>query len=437
MSRLKIFIGGIHGVGKSLLCKELVKYLMGEYVSASELLRWNDKSKFVDNVQNNQVILKKLLRYNTSNDSSYVIDGHFALWNTKNKCEAVPIEVFSSLNLSVIIVVTCLNEIVQKRLELRDKIVYKIEDIDALQQLEIKQAKNIAKRLQIPLILVDTSKDIDVNNITKQIEIMKKTYRRDNILSKMLKTLIIRVDFEELTGVKEFVNIIKGEQEMQNAFERMNLLSQQEMRVSFRPKDLFEGQLPITDNQRRNLYHFYDCKLEKESKATLDIESSSITLAVDCQNNYRGSKSYSDFMVWIINRLWEYDKYLSIKRLGVRKIDVQVLEEGETIEKYFNEKYFVAQSWKESPKTLSTLTDFLNIEDMYFNVVQRIDFTSDNRTRLIYDVDAFILEETLRSSKEQLGGIKEILYKKMQDQMFDFFVNVVSEDYLKECKIKE
>ena len=200
MARLRIFIGGVHGVGKGILCKQIVNSLFGEYVSASRLLRWNTKAKQVRNISFNQKILADLLQKHTQNDSSYIIDGHFALWNEINECKPVPIETFIDLKLNAIILVTCSEKIILERFTNRDGIIYKLDDIVRLQAIEIEHAKYVAKCLSIPLILVDTTQKYNINNVIKQIEQMKP-YTRENILSPMLKTVIIRADFDGLTDL--------------------------------------------------------------------------------------------------------------------------------------------------------------------------------------------------------------------------------------------
>lgn len=432
MARLKIFVGGVHGAGKGIFCRQLVNHLIGEYVSASQLLNWNSKFKQVKNVSHNQELLTELLLKHTQHDATYVIDGHFALWNKNNECEVVPIKTFASLNLNIIIIISSASEIIQKRLERRDGVSYKLKDIIELQSAEINQAKLVADKLKIPLMIYEPTRP-NFFNIIEQIEMMKN-YTRNNILSQMLKTAIIRIDFTGLTNLRSFVNRIKSSEKIQKAFGKMVLIPKQNMSVSFRPKDIEDGQLSYTETQKSILYRFYDCKMGGDSNVTLDVEPQSITLAVDCQKKYEGSREYSYFMGWVIDELLAFDQYVTINRIGVRKIDVQVLEADEPIEKYFNERFVVAHSWKSSPpKTKSILTELLEIDNINFNVTQYIDYTNDGRVRLIYDVDSFLSGDILEKALES-GNSSDLLYHEMQDRMFDLFVSVASVDYLEFCK---
>lgn len=174
MARLRIFVGGVHGAGKGQLCRQLVNHFIGEYVSASQLLHWNSKYKHVKNVSYNQDVLTELLQKHTQHDTNYVIDGHFALWNKDYKCEVVPVKTFAPLNLSTIIIVKCASELIQKRLEFRDGISYKLEDIKTLQLSEEEQAKTVAESLGVPLVIVCPTESFDYFNLIKNIETMKQ-----------------------------------------------------------------------------------------------------------------------------------------------------------------------------------------------------------------------------------------------------------------------
>lgn len=433
MARLKIFVGGIHGSGKGVLCRQLTNGLFGIYVSASELLNWSKKTKQVEDVLYNQRLLSELLVINTSKDANYVIDGHFALWNTQNRSEIVPLDTFAPIGLDAIVVAICKPDKLRERLQARDKVSYDIQALQELQEAEIKNAIKVSENLGIPLFIVDTSTNIEINEIINSIKSMS-SYTRDNLLSPMLKVVVIRVDFTGLTNLEEFVNRIKTENLLKKSFDRMYLIPCQRMSVSFKPRGYEDGQLPYTEAQKSLLYRFTGCKIPGAKEVTLDIDADSITLAINCDESYVGSKKYSEFMAWIINELRVHDCYVSINRLGVRKIDTQVLKKEETIEDYFNDNYTVKNSWRLLPhRSKSILTELIDIDNVSLNVTQHIDYDNEERERLIFDVDAFIEGIALQDVLSQ-NNTAEILYRKMQDCMFDLFVSVASAKYLESCK---
>lgn len=101
MKRKLIFIGGIHGVGKSTLCKKLISELKIPHYSASELITRAQKglytkNKTVKNVTKNQDVL--LVALNEFVDEPCILlDGHFALFDAKQKVQQIPVETFASI----------------------------------------------------------------------------------------------------------------------------------------------------------------------------------------------------------------------------------------------------------------------------------------------------------------------------------------------------
>lgn len=170
MSKFKIFVGGVHGSGKGTISRQLVNYLMCEYISTSKLLQWDSKSKQVEDVRRNQVLLTELFNKYIRNDTSYIIDGHFSLWNKNNECEIIPLQTFKSLDLDAIIVTTCAVEVIHERLIERDGIDYKLIDIANLQELEIKQAREVAKNLSIPFVILETTESYNFQDFLNKLK---------------------------------------------------------------------------------------------------------------------------------------------------------------------------------------------------------------------------------------------------------------------------
>lgn len=261
-----------------------------------------------------------------------------------------------------------------------------------------------------------------------------KPYTRDNIYSEMLKTVIIRLDFVGATKIRDFVDKIKQTELLNTAFASMVAMPRQHLSVNLRSKDLEDGGLPLAESQHSTVYRFKDCKLQEVGLATLDIDSDSITIVIDCRSDYKGSKKYTDFMSSLMNELFAYDKYITPVRLGIRKIDMQILQDGETVDRYFNEKFTVASNWETEPrKKLASLTELSSIDNIDFNVIQRIDQTNTGNARLIYDVDAYIDNGYL--AHVIAGGTINDIMEEMQNLMFDMFVGVASIDYLEKCKV--
>jgi len=155
-----IFIGGIHGVGKTTLCRKISKKIPLKHYSASELiskLKCENigKDKRVSNVIENQnILLESIDRYLTD-EEYYLLDGHFCLLNSKEHIVPVPFNTFSLLGLKAIIVLVDEESQILKRLANRDARCYPISLIKEFQEKEIYYAEEVAKRIGVTCKIIN------------------------------------------------------------------------------------------------------------------------------------------------------------------------------------------------------------------------------------------------------------------------------------------
>lgn len=103
-----IFVGGIHGVGKTTICNNLSNELSIEHYSSSNLISMLDserikQDKRVEDIQDNQNMLLEAIKYFLDKDTFYLLDGHFCLINSDNIIQKVPVKVFELLGIKGII----------------------------------------------------------------------------------------------------------------------------------------------------------------------------------------------------------------------------------------------------------------------------------------------------------------------------------------------
>jgi adenylate kinase len=151
-----IFAGGIHGVGKSTLCRDIASALSIGYLSASELLKWNDinddiKNKKVLDIPDTQRRLLEGLQTNVDSGGRYILDGHFCLFNMEGLVIPVPITTFELIDPICLILVTGDVTDIQAALEKRDERAYDNIKLFELQEKEIFHAQEIATHLNISL----------------------------------------------------------------------------------------------------------------------------------------------------------------------------------------------------------------------------------------------------------------------------------------------
>jgi Archaeal adenylate kinase len=157
-----IFIGGIHGVGKTTLCNEIVNIYQIPAFSASriisELKNQNFPSdKLIPDIDVNQALLIEGLKNTKSKEQLFILDGHFCLINENRSISKIPETVFQQIGpTACIVVIDNVNSII-RRLKTRDNIDYEPAFIKHFQDEEINHAISLANTLNIPYHIYDQS----------------------------------------------------------------------------------------------------------------------------------------------------------------------------------------------------------------------------------------------------------------------------------------
>lgn len=158
------FIGGIHGVGKSVFCEVLSRTMQIPHFSSSELISRQKNEKFntdkkVSDYNNNQNFLLDGIKNQNLNGANFLLDGHFCLINNENEIIRIPENTFIDLAPSKILVLINEPEVIWERLLERDGIKYDLEFIEVFQSQELSYANEISVKLNIPISIID-SKDL-------------------------------------------------------------------------------------------------------------------------------------------------------------------------------------------------------------------------------------------------------------------------------------
>ena len=164
-----IFLGGVHGVGKSTFSKSVTdKCHDMESLSCSTIIKWeNPAIKEVGDVGETQNTLLANLPYFIDQDKNYLLDGHFCLLTEQGTIERVPMEVFEAMSPSLMIVLVEEPAIICQRLNKRDSHDYTLELMTEFQKEELKYASEVADTLGVPIEVSDSK---NKENLIQQIE---------------------------------------------------------------------------------------------------------------------------------------------------------------------------------------------------------------------------------------------------------------------------
>jgi adenylate kinase len=162
--RVLIFIGGVHGVGKSTFCRKVKESLGLETYSASTLIAESKKVEFpsdklIPDIDENQLYLLAAIELLRLRHKTFLLDGHFCLNDAEGRVARIPKETFEALAPRAIILLTEATDVLSDRRRERDGVECSEVAIQGFQNEETAYATEVAEALQIPLKICQGTKN--------------------------------------------------------------------------------------------------------------------------------------------------------------------------------------------------------------------------------------------------------------------------------------
>lgn len=153
-----IFVGGIHGVGKTYFCEKMsrnygkINFSSGELIQMRRGKRYQNKR--VQDIDSNQKLLLEEVLELKEKIGDFILDGHLCLLNKNGQIKCIGSQIFRELGIDLLIVVIDRPAIIKRRLEGRDGMIWSENFIYNFQKKEIESAKHIAEQLKIDYHIV-------------------------------------------------------------------------------------------------------------------------------------------------------------------------------------------------------------------------------------------------------------------------------------------
>lgn len=168
-----IFVGGIHGVGKTYLCNQISNEYTLPHFSASKLISElkNEEfknNKLIEGIDKNQDYLVTAVNNLCIENEWFLLDGHFCLLNKEGIITKVPPATFKHIRPKAVILLIDSIEKISERLALRDSKNYSADLLDTFQKTEVDYAREIANENNIPILVCQSTDDL--NNINQFIK---------------------------------------------------------------------------------------------------------------------------------------------------------------------------------------------------------------------------------------------------------------------------
>jgi adenylate kinase len=162
MTEKIVFVGGVHGVGKSFLSEPAAQRLGIRYASASRLIReesnainW-DVNKRVGDIDGNQKALISAVQRLIAKEGRLILDGHFVLRSTSSGYSEIQQDVFRELQCAGVILLLTEIDVLMTRLTNRGDLSWTKASLEEFISVETSRATVISRALNIPLIVLHT-----------------------------------------------------------------------------------------------------------------------------------------------------------------------------------------------------------------------------------------------------------------------------------------
>lgn len=153
-----IFLGGVHGVGKTTVCDRIFTNVGYHCVTASALIMAHGahsyRNKRVESVAVNQAALIEQLDIERQGYTHLLLDGHYCLINRNDEIEPVDVAVFDQIAPDVFILLKDCPKKILARLKKRDVTSWNQSLLEDFQQTEERHAQSVAVQLGIPLYII-------------------------------------------------------------------------------------------------------------------------------------------------------------------------------------------------------------------------------------------------------------------------------------------
>lgn len=152
-----VFVGGIHGVGKTYLGVPAAQHLGIRHATASQLIReerglqtWGT-DKRVAGIDENQAALVSATTRLRAEGQRLLLDGHFVLRDTNGSLAEVDVQVFRDLQIGAVLLLATELDVVHGRLRERGDHSWSESELRLLADYEEAHARRVSAELGLPL----------------------------------------------------------------------------------------------------------------------------------------------------------------------------------------------------------------------------------------------------------------------------------------------
>lgn len=167
----------------------------------------------------------------------------------------------------------------------------------------------------------------------------------------------------------------------------------------------------------------------------MDVTNYYTILTIDCID-YKNIDDYLELIESYVALLYRFDKFISIKRIGIRKIGGSEFDNTDEIYDVF-EQYIIFPNPVDDDVSYEgqSYSDFMYKQEkgIFVNFTRQCrDVKIQNKPmiQLVIDIDAYTTAEEMRLQQIKLPKDTNVVLNTINDYMFELFRNSINLDYL-------
>lgn len=263
----------------------------------------------------------------------------------------------------------------------------------------------------------------------------KANYTRENFRSSLLKQIVVRIDYSEISNFEGLIQAMAPF--LKEHFGNRGKYTTNNINVRIDEKALAGDSLPLSILPPNDVYRFSSCLLEPIQNVILDVANTFSCLIIDCNEAYDKVDMYLELVSEVMSRIFDFDAYASIVRVGIRKIDSKIFDDMDAAKEIFEN---VSESQIDIPNMSAfqyRVSSFIvnHATGLQVNLSRTYTNTDDQQFQVDLDIDGYI------GNPKFLQGIntRELLSQKLvtiNNLLFDIFKLNVTEAFLENGLIK-
>lgn len=258
---------------------------------------------------------------------------------------------------------------------------------------------------------------------------------RNNFRSSLLKQIIIRVDYVNLSDLIGFITYIKRIESFAACFVDCRTLKLNKVDINEPVSIADKKYFPINSMQSETVFKFLGSKIEPIQDASLDIGLNFFCINIICNENYDCIDKYLELTKLLIIALQRFDSFVRITRIGIRKIDGDDYKSLDDAYKIFKaERFAHDDEFKCLPRMTSKYKgeeQFRTENGVLVNLNRCVEVMGTNDFRFTLDIDTYLdkraIDQKIAMAKEQ---VEDSLGKLLNETSFKIFREFVSEEFL-------